>query len=70
MQHGLSSVRHPKGARLSQKGQAKEAEKMKKDGKCPTCRGMGKTPDGRYVCTTCNGTGKYEPTDDSTDKKQ
>ena len=37
-----------------------EAERLKKEGKCPICRGLGKTPDGRYDCTTCNGTGKYQ----------
>ena len=26
----------------------------------PSCRGFGKTPDGRYTCTVCNGTGKYQ----------
>ena len=29
------------------------------DGKCPICKGMGKTPDGLYTCETCKGTGKY-----------
>ena len=37
----------------------KQKEELKKAGKCPTCRGMGKTPDGRYECTVCKGTGKY-----------
>ena len=38
---------------------AKEAEKLKKEGKCPICRGMGRTPDGQYICETCKGTGNY-----------
>ena len=37
-----------------------EAEKLKQEGKCPSCKGFGKTPDGRYTCTVCNGTGKYQ----------
>lgn len=38
---------------------SKEIEKLKKEGKCPICRGMGRTPDGQYICETCKGTGKY-----------
>ena len=26
----------------------KEQEKLKKEGKCPACRGVGKSPDGQY----------------------
>ena len=40
------------------KEREKEAEKLKQQGKCPTCRGTGKSPDGRYTCSACNGTGK------------
>ncbi|MBR3088810.1 MAG: hypothetical protein IKH02_07295 [Prevotella sp.] len=57
---GLSSAKPSSGAPPSQKAQDKEAERLKKEGKCPICRGLGKTPDGRYDCTTCNGTGKYQ----------
>ena len=42
---------------------AKKREQLKKEGKCPICRGMGKTPDGMYVCTICKGTGKYIETE-------
>lgn len=38
----------------------KEQEQLKKEGKCPVCRGMGKTIDGKYDCSACNGTGKYK----------
>ena len=37
----------------------RQAEQLKKEGKCPACKGAGKTPDGRYDCVRCNGTGKY-----------
>ena len=43
----------------SSKQDVKEREKLIQAGKCPTCKGMGKTPDGRYTCSACNGTGKY-----------
>ena len=46
---------------VSDKQIAKQQEQLKKEGKCPTCRGMGKTPDGLYECTVCKGTGKYTP---------
>lgn len=43
--------------------EAKEKEKnqqeLMKAGKCPDCNGIGKTPDGKNTCLTCNGTGKY-----------
>ena len=41
------------------KANDKEAERLMKEGKCPVCKGMGKTPDGMYTCETCKGTGKY-----------
>ena len=55
----LQESRQSKGSRPIAKQQAKEAELLKREGKCPSCRGVGKTPDGRYTCTACNGTGKY-----------
>jgi len=44
---------------VSSKQQAKERERLIQANKCPSCNGMGKTPDGRYACMKCNGTGKY-----------
>jgi DnaJ-class molecular chaperone len=38
----------------------KEREKLMNDGKCPDCRGMGKSPNGMTTCNTCKGTGKYQ----------
>ncbi|MBO7559429.1 MAG: hypothetical protein J6T52_13195 [Bacteroidaceae bacterium] len=50
----------PKGSHPSSKQRAKEAEKFKQQGKCPSCQGIGKSPDGQYICPVCNGTGKYQ----------
>ncbi len=43
---------------ISDKARKKQEEQLKKEGKCLTCKGMGKTPDGKNICPTCNGTGK------------
>ena len=45
--------------RSNEKQLAKKREQLKKEGKCPVCRGMGRTPDGQYICETCKGTGNY-----------
>ena len=57
---GLQNAQKSKGSHPNEKQKAKEAEQLKQEGKCPTCRGIGKTPDGRYICTVCNGTGQYQ----------
>lgn len=49
------------GRNVSTKRQAKEREQLQREGKCPDCKGMGKTPDGLYNCQKCNGTGKFQP---------
>ena len=40
----------------------KERKQLMKDGKCPICKGMGKSADGKYTCKACDGTGKYNNT--------
>lgn len=54
----------PKSSTVGQpsysKSQQKKREQLMKEGKCPTCEGMGKTPDGKFDCTACKGTGKYQ----------
>ena len=57
---GLQKAQKSKGSHPSAKQRAKEAERLKREGKCPSCRGFGKTPDGRYTCTVCNSTGLYK----------
>ena len=42
------------------KEQQRETERLKQQGKCPICKGIGKTADGRYDCAACHGTGKYQ----------
>ena len=57
LRQGMQNGQKPKGSHPSEKVMIKEQEQLKQSGKCPTCKGMGKTPDGRYNCSTCNGTG-------------
>ena len=47
-------------SRKERKEQEKEQERLKKEGKCTSCHGYGKTPDGRYICPACNGTGMLQ----------
>lgn len=56
---GLQKAKPSKG-KPSAKQEAKETERLKQEGKCSTCKGVGKTPDGRYICSACNGTGLIE----------
>jgi len=59
LQHGLqnSQTNHHRRS-TDDKALTKKKEQLKNEGKCPTCMGMGKTPEG-IACLTCNGTGKY-----------
>lgn len=50
------------GATTNSKQTAKEQEKLKEEGKCPVCRGVGKSSDGQYECPSCKGTGKFTHT--------
>jgi len=57
MQQSVSKAKP--GNTTSTKQQVKERERLINEGKCPTCQGVGKTPDGLYTCFECKGTGKY-----------
>ena len=37
----------------------KQQRELIKQGKCPTCYGMGKSNDWSFTCQECKGTGKY-----------
>lgn len=37
----------------------KQQQELIKQGKCPTCFGMGRSADGSFTCQECKGTGKY-----------
>ena len=63
MQRGLQKGQtNQKRTKADDEKLTKQEEALKKEGKCPVCKGMGKTPDGLYVCETCKGTGKYVET--------
>ena len=55
----VTQASHSKSKTMT-KAEQKEREKLMNDGKCPDCRGMGKSPDGKTTCRTCQGTGKYQ----------
>ena len=55
----ITQASHGKSKTMT-KNEQKEREKLMNEGKCPDCRGMGKTPDGKTSCNTCQGTGKYQ----------
>ena len=60
MQQGWESAKQNSTmTKANSKKVKKEQEKLKQEGKCPVCRGMGRSIDGKYVCSSCNGTGKY-----------
>ena len=63
MQRGLQKGQtNQRRTKADDKKLTKQEEQLKKEGKCPVCKGMGKSPDGLYICETCKGTGKYEET--------
>ena len=55
----VTQASHSKSKTMT-KAEQKEREKLMNNGKCPDCRGMGKSPDGKTTCRTCQGTGKYQ----------
>jgi len=61
MQNGWETAsKNSMNSKPDSKKTAAEREKLKKEGKCPVCRGMGKSVDGKYDCPTCKGTGKIQ----------
>ena len=57
MQQGLYNLEKDGTKSRQSKKDAKELQQLEKDGKCLTCRGIGQSLDGKYVCPKCNGTG-------------
>ena len=55
----VTQASHSKSKTMT-KAEQKERDKLMNEGKCPDCRGMGKSPDGKTTCSTCQGTGKYQ----------
>ena len=55
----VTQASHSKSKAMT-KAEQKERERLMSEGKCPDCRGMGKSPDGKTVCNTCKGTGKNQ----------
>ena len=64
--NGLNKTK-PDTGKSNTRQKAKEEEQLKAAGKCPVCRGQGRSSDGQYVCSTCNGTGKYTSINNTTE---
>ena len=62
IQYSINESSKSEALSTNPKTNNKERTKLMKDGKCPVCKGMGKSADGKYVCQACNGTGKYNET--------
>lgn len=59
IQYGINESPKNEALSINNKAREKERTKMMNDGKCPVCKGMGKSADGKYTCKACGGTGKY-----------
>lgn len=57
MQQGLDYMEKVGMKPRQSKKNTKELQRLEKEGKCLTCRGIGKSIDGKYNCPKCNGTG-------------
>ena len=62
LQQGLDYMEKNSMKPRQSKKDTKELQKLEKEGKCLTCRGVGKSIDGKYTCPKCNGTGLAQPT--------
>lgn len=62
IQYGINESPKSEALSINPKTNNKERTQLMKDGKCPVCKGMGKSADGKYDCKACNGTGKYNET--------
>lgn len=59
---GIKSIANktPPAENSTNKKKRIELEKLINEGKCPQCKGMGKSADGKIICPACNGTGTFE----------
>ena len=62
IQYGVNESPRNEALSINPKTNNKERTQLIKDGKCPVCKGMGRSADGKYVCKACNGTGQYNET--------
>ena len=62
IQYGINESPKNEALSINNKTIDKERKQLMKDGKCPVCKGMGKSADGKYTCKACDGTGKYNNT--------
>lgn len=69
LQQGLDNLQKSGMKPRTSKKKTKELNQLEKEGKCMTCRGIGRSIDGKYVCPKCNGTGlALQPTTEDNNK--
>ena len=57
--YGINNTKPGVTDKTKKKQKEKDDAQLKASGKCPVCKGMGKSADGKYSCETCKGTGNY-----------